>query len=258
MAKRREKADNWVVDESSIGKKMPSAFADQFVQEQTIQQQRVMENKMHEEHQRQQTIQQQSAIELEQRQEQQQFSQQQFAAQQQMKQEQIRVSQSEVELPNNLKRTDLKNRGCSTPGIDLGYSCHNTQGINVWANTAPRGWGTLKRESRQAASSSYESSLQLQMQSDLQRTQNEFEQNEREERMFLEKQQESLRCQREEEESFVIQQEQEQLKMQKEHEGIILAQQQQQQQRIQQEQQQMLLIQQEQLKSQKEEQEMIL
>merc|ERR1712106_512735 len=252
MAKRREKADNWVVDESSIGKKMPSAFADQFVQEQTIQQQRVMENKMHEEHQRQQTIQQQSAIELEQRQEQQQFSQQHFAAQQQMKQEQslelrkqqeIRVSQSEVELPNNLKRTDLKNRGCSTPGIDLG--CHNTQGINVWANTAPRGWGTLKRESRQAASSSYESSLQLQMQSDLQRTQNEFEQNEREERMFLEKQQESLRCQREEEESFMIQQQQEQLKIQKEHEEMILYQQQQEKIRVQRE-EEMLLIQQQQ------------
>merc|ERR1719215_2419782 len=45
------------------------------------------------------------------------------------------------ELPPNFKRTDLKQRSF-TPSLDL--SCHNVQGINVWANTAPRGWGAQK------------------------------------------------------------------------------------------------------------------
>jgi len=263
FAKRREKADNWVVDESSIGKKTPSAFADKFVQEQTMQQQRMMENKMMEENQRQQIIQHQSAMELQQRQEQQQLSQQQFAAQQQSKQQQtfelrkqqeLLMAESEFELPNNMRRTDLKSRGCATPGLDLG--CHNSQGINVWANTAPRGWGTLKRESRQATSN--ESSQQYQMQFELERTQNEFEQNEREERMFLEKQQEALRIQKEEVDNMAILQQQEQMRVQREQEELFLLQQQQEQQRMQQEQMQMLQQQEEELRLRKEQEEMLI
>jgi len=263
FAKRREKADNWVVDESSIGKKTPSAFADKFVQEQTMQQQRMMENKMMEENQRQQIIQHQSAMELQQRQEQQQLSQQQFAAQQQSKQQQtfelrkqqeLLKAESEFELPNNMRRTDLKSRGCATPGLDLG--CHNSQGINVWANTAPRGWGTLKRESRQATSN--ESSQQYQMQFELERTQNEFEQNEREERMFLEKQQEALRIQKEEVDNMAILQQQEQMRVQREQEELFLLQQQQEQQRMQQEQMQMLQQQEEELRLRKEQEEMLI
>ena len=38
FAKRRKRADNWVVDESSIGQTKPSAFADKFVAEQLHQQ----------------------------------------------------------------------------------------------------------------------------------------------------------------------------------------------------------------------------
>jgi len=263
FAKRREKADNWVVDESSIGKKTPSAFADKFVQEQTMQQQRMMESKMMEENQRQQIIQHQSAMELQQRQEQQQLSQQQFAAQQQSKQQQtfelrkqqeLLMAESEFELPNNMRRTDLKSRGCATPGLDLG--CHNSQGINVWANTAPRGWGTLKRESRQATSN--ESSQQYQMQFELERTQNEFEQNEREERMFLEKQQEALRIQKEEVDNMAILQQQEQMRVQREQEELFLLQQQQEQQRMQQEQMQMLQQQEEELRLRKEQEEMLI
>jgi 1,2-phenylacetyl-CoA epoxidase PaaB subunit len=39
FAKRRKKADKWIVDEASIGSMAPSQFADQFVQQQSMQQQ---------------------------------------------------------------------------------------------------------------------------------------------------------------------------------------------------------------------------
>ena len=51
----------------------------------------------------------------------------------------------EVELPPNFKPTSLK-AGPTVPALDLGI--HNVQGINVWANTAPRGWGSMQRKSR--------------------------------------------------------------------------------------------------------------
>ena len=50
----------------------------------------------------------------------------------------------EVELPPNFKPTSLK-AGPTVPALDLGI--HNVQGINVWANTAPRGWGSMQRKS---------------------------------------------------------------------------------------------------------------
>merc|ERR1711970_410773 len=53
--------------------------------------------------------------------------------------EQARMAQQQMELPPNYKHTDLKARSF-TPSLDLGV--HNVQGINVWANTAPRGWST--------------------------------------------------------------------------------------------------------------------
>merc|ERR1712038_1219568 len=46
--------------------------------------------------------------------------------------------QNQIDFPDNFKHTSLKARS-NTPSLDL--SCHNVQGINVWANTAPRGWG---------------------------------------------------------------------------------------------------------------------
>merc|ERR1719192_2235825 len=46
--------------------------------------------------------------------------------------------QAQIDFPDNFKHTSLKARS-NTPTLDL--SCHNVQGINVWANTAPRGWG---------------------------------------------------------------------------------------------------------------------
>ena len=39
FAKRRKRAENWVVDEASVGQHQPSAFADKFMQEQLLQQQ---------------------------------------------------------------------------------------------------------------------------------------------------------------------------------------------------------------------------
>jgi hypothetical protein len=38
FAKRRKKADKWVVDETSIGSTAPSQFADHFLQQQSFQQ----------------------------------------------------------------------------------------------------------------------------------------------------------------------------------------------------------------------------
>jgi len=46
--------------------------------------------------------------------------------------------QDQIDFPENFQHTSLKARS-NTPILDL--SCHNVQGINVWANTAPRGWG---------------------------------------------------------------------------------------------------------------------
>merc|ERR1712236_53173 len=53
--------------------------------------------------------------------------------------EQMRMAQQQIDFPQNFQHTDLKARSF-TPSLDL--SVHNVQGINVWANTAPRGWST--------------------------------------------------------------------------------------------------------------------
>merc|ERR1740128_794984 len=108
FAKRRKRAENWVVDETSIGQAKPSAFADKFMQEQTQQQVAFQQQQQFEQQQREQISQQQ-------------------------------ISQQQMDFPQNFQHTDLKARSF-TPSLDLGV--HNVQGINVWANTAPRGWST--------------------------------------------------------------------------------------------------------------------
>ena len=50
-------------------------------------------------------------------------------------------------LPANYKPTSLKAGPMVNP-LDLGI--HNVQGINVWANTAPRGWGSIQRKYHRA------------------------------------------------------------------------------------------------------------
>merc|ERR1719228_793665 len=122
FAKRRKKAENWVVDESTVGRATPSAFADKFVQKQ------------------QQVSQEQQQINIaNQQQQQQQYQQQQRMTQSHVTSHQAEIKmQDQIDFPENFQHTSLKARS-NTPILDL--SCHNVQGINVWANTAPRGWG---------------------------------------------------------------------------------------------------------------------
>jgi len=150
FAKRRKRAENWVVDEASIGQAKPSAFADKFMSEQTERQAQFAQEAHAARQQKAAEVSQQQVIQHTESQQQQNFAKQQFTQQQQLKQEQslelrrqqqaqeqIRMQQ-EIEFPDNFKRTSLR-ATCTTPILDLG--CHNVQGINVWANTAPRGWG---------------------------------------------------------------------------------------------------------------------
>merc|ERR1712055_1186026 len=88
FAKRRQRAENWVVDETSIGQAKPSAFADKFMQEQTqqqlaFQQQKQLEQQQREQISQQQISQQQSEL----------FQQQQESKQTFIQQEQIRVQE---------------------------------------------------------------------------------------------------------------------------------------------------------------------
>merc|ERR1711899_488073 len=87
-------------------------------------------------------------VDAQERAEQQEFQQQQqqiFQEQQLMKQQQsVQIKQQQqqrkqsVELPPGYQPTSLKGRSF-TPSIDL--SCHNVQGINVWANKGPKPYG---------------------------------------------------------------------------------------------------------------------
>merc|ERR1711962_645503 len=136
FAKRRKKAENWVVDESTVGRATPSAFADKFVQKQqqvSQEQQRInIANQQQQQQQYQQ--QQQKQVQFKQQQEQQQRMTQSHVTSHQAE---IKM-QDQIDFPENFQHTSLKARS-NTPILDL--SCHNVQGINVWANTAPRGWG---------------------------------------------------------------------------------------------------------------------
>merc|ERR1719188_2608721 len=149
FTKRKQKADSWVVDDSTIGRSKPSAAADKFIQEQTQQQQAFQQQQQFEQQQKQQIHNQQAAVREAELLQQQQEAKQAFMQQQQLKQEQSmgvrriqEMAQQEINFPENFQHTSLKGRSF-TPSLDLG--CHNVQGINVWANTAPRGWGSAQR-----------------------------------------------------------------------------------------------------------------
>merc|ERR1711915_768343 len=140
FAKRKKRAENWVVDENSIGQAKPSAFADKFMQEQTqqqaaFQQQKLLEQQQKEIFAQQQLAKQQSEL----LQQQQQTKQEQSLEIRRQQEEQARMAQQQIDFPENFQHTSLKARSF-TPSLDLGV--HNVQGINVWANTAPRGWST--------------------------------------------------------------------------------------------------------------------
>merc|ERR1719211_811925 len=149
FAKRRKRAENWVVDEASIGQAKPSAFADKFVHEQNERQSQFAQEQFVARQQKEAVASQQQMIQQTESQQNQSFAKQQFSEQQQLKQQQSEElrrqqaaaqmeMQAQIDFPDNFKHTSLKARS-NTPTLDL--SCHNVQGINVWANTAPRGWG---------------------------------------------------------------------------------------------------------------------
>ena len=138
-----------MVDEASIGQAKPSAFADKFVHEQTERQSQFAQEQFVARQQKEAVASQQQMIQQTESQQNQSLAKQQFSEQQQQKQQQseeLRRQQasaqmnmeSQIDFPDNFKHTSLKARS-NTPSLDL--SCHNVQGINVWANTAPRGWG---------------------------------------------------------------------------------------------------------------------
>merc|ERR1719225_772295 len=148
FTKRKQKADSWVVDESTIGRINPGAVADKFIQEQTQQQLATQQQKMFEQQQKQQIQQEQVAAREADQLQQQREAQQTFIQQQQFKQEQSmevrriqEMAQQQIDFPQDFQHTSLKARSY-TPSLDLG--CHNVQGINVWDNTAPRGWGSSR------------------------------------------------------------------------------------------------------------------
>merc|ERR1719336_2325929 len=152
FVKRKKKAESWIVDDNSIGKGQPSAFADHFIKEQTQQQLAFQQEKLAEQQQRRQLVQQETAVREAEQLQQQQEAKQAFMMQQQIKQEQsmeIRkiqeMAQQQLDFPQDFQHTSLKARSF-TPSLDL--SCHNVQGINVWANTAPRGWSNTYTRSK--------------------------------------------------------------------------------------------------------------
>jgi len=146
FTKRKQKAESWIVDDSTIGRMQPSAVADKFFNEQTQQQQAIQQQKLFEQQQKQQIQQQEIAVREAELLQQQQEAKQAFVQTQQFKQEQSmevrriqEMAQQQIDFPQDFKHANLKQRSY-TPSLDLG--CHNVQGINVWANTAPRGWGS--------------------------------------------------------------------------------------------------------------------
>merc|ERR1719412_3251215 len=143
FAKRRKKADKWVIDENQIGMGAhPSQFADEFMAQQTMAQQSVHEEKAMEIRAQQDL---KDEVDAQQKAEQQEFQQQQqqiFQEQQLMKQQQSmqikQMRKPSVDLPPGFEACSLKGRPF-TPSLDL--SCHNVQGINVWANKGPKPYG---------------------------------------------------------------------------------------------------------------------
>merc|ERR1712115_395822 len=166
FAKRRKKADKWVVDEGSL-RSNPSQLADQFlVQQQDFQQQDYQERTEINHHQSKKStteVVDSGAAEERQRM-QQEFEKQQFLKQQQgfeMRQERQNNAMpggpANVEdLPPNFQHCSLKGRPF-TPTMDL--SIHNTQGIDVWVTKGPRPFGssgTLPRTAIKKAAKSGE------------------------------------------------------------------------------------------------------
>jgi len=153
FAKRRKKADKWVVDENQIGLGQdPSGFADEFVAQQTIAQQQLQEEKNFEIRAQQLIKDEADAKQTAEKQEIQIQQQQIFQEQQMMKQQQSQqikqqqqIRKQSVDLPPNFQHCSLKGRPF-TPSLDL--SIHNVQGIDVWAPKGPKPFGKAGTYSR--------------------------------------------------------------------------------------------------------------
>jgi len=258
FAKRRKRAENWVVDETSIGQAKPSAFADKFMQEQTQQQVAFQQQQQFEQQQREQISQQQISQQQSELLQQQQEAKQTFAQQQQFKQEQSleirrqqeeqmmaqqQMSQQQMDFPQNFQHTDLKARSF-TPSLDLGV--HNVQGINVWANTAPRGWSTSYTRTKATPPKSNPPtvsvcpatpSLDTEV---LQQRMQETRIHEQEEQMQMQQQQQMMQMQQEQQMKFQMEQ-QEQIRIQEEQ--IMIQKQQEEQMMIQRQQEEQMMIQ---------------
>merc|ERR1719411_1200216 len=109
FVKRKKKAESWIVDDNSIGRGQPSAFADHFIKEQTQQQLAFQQEKLIEQQQKQQIFQQEAAVrEAEQFQQQQEAKQaEQFQQQQEQEQSmEIRkvqeMAQQQIDYPQDL------------------------------------------------------------------------------------------------------------------------------------------------------------
>merc|ERR1719249_515298 len=283
FAKRKKRAENWVVDENSIGQAKPSAFADKFMQEQTQQQAAFQQQQLLEQQQKEIFAQQQLAKQQSELLQQQQQSKQTFVQQQQIKQEQsleirrqqeeqARMAQQQIDFPENFQHTSLKARSF-TPSLDLGV--HNVQGINVWANTAPRGWSTsyqrtkatppkanpptvsvcpatpsvdnelMQQRMQETKIAEQEEQIRIQQQ---QQEQIKIKQQQEEQLKIQQQQAEQMRIQQQQEEQMRIQQQQEeQARIQRQQEEQMRIQQQQEEQmRIQQQQEEQMRIQREQ------------
>jgi len=256
FAKRRKRAENWVVDETSIGQAKPSAFADKFMQEQTQQQLAFQQEQLLEQQQREHISQQQISQQQNELYQQQQEAKQTFVQQQQFKQEQSleirrqqeeqqRMAQQQIDYPQNFQHTDLKARSF-TPSLDLGV--HNVQGINVWANTAPRGWSTSYTRTKATPPKSNPPTVSVCPATpsldtvDLQQRMQETRIHEEEEQMRFQQEQQMMQMQQEQE--MKIQMEQQQQMKQKQEEQMRIQQQQEEQMMVQRQQEEQMRMQQ--------------
>merc|ERR1719393_1201475 len=246
FTKRKQKADSWVVDDSTIGRSKPSAAADKFIQEQTQQQLAFQQQQQFEQQQKQQIHNQQAAAREAELQQQQLEAKQAFMQQQQFKQEQSmevrriqEMAQQEINFPENFQHTSLKGRSF-TPSLDLG--CHNVQGINVWANTAPRGWSTSYQRTKATPPKANPPTVSVCPATPS--VDNELMQQRMQETKIAE-QEEQIRIQQQQQEQIKIQEEQIRMQQQQE-EQMMIQRQQEEQMRIQQQQEEQMRIKQQQ------------
>merc|ERR1719449_213986 len=143
--------------------------------------------------------------------------------------------QDQIDFPENFQHTSLKARS-NTPILDL--SCHNVQGINVWANTAPRGWGgstpgpsglpkgPAKQQpppsfNLQPATPSIEQSLEQARLEEHKEMRFEQEMQMRQEEMIQAEVEQQQMTMQQEQQRIMMEQQQQQLEMERQHEEAL-------------------------------------